>query len=318
MTKILAVGDLHLQKSNLESSGKLFDRIIDLSKCHDATIFLGDLYNNFGVITAEELTVGIDFLSKVKNGILYNGNHDMASDEVHSSLYSLKSVVGMPTLSGNTFTVGETEFGVVDFIRDNSKFQAAIDAIPAHIRTVFCHQEFNGCQYENGFYAKHGALPENFPDRFFISGHIHKVSEFANIFYVGSPHWLTKSDANQERGIWSLAFNSEGILMSKNFISSSDVSPVIYDYHNLDDVKAKLKPEDKVYIQVADEGEAEMALKLTNHVHIRTRPKEKEIKVTVSEARGFMPSVVEYINTGNFNRKEELIKTIEERLRVVS
>jgi DNA repair exonuclease SbcCD nuclease subunit len=88
-------------------------------------------------------------------------------------------------------------------------------------KTVFCHQEFNGARYDNGFFTPHGADPSKILQNI-ISGHIHTPQSFGNVWYPGSPRWRTISDANQQRGLWLLTIKG-GEVTSKTSVPTDDI-----------------------------------------------------------------------------------------------
>ncbi len=93
--------------------------------------------------------------------------------------------------------------GAVGFIRSEEIFKAKVmEMYNAGVRRILGHVEFDGCQFESGYYSPHGFKLENYPaDLKFYSGHVHLKQEFGNIYYFGTPRHLTKSDINEKKGI---------------------------------------------------------------------------------------------------------------------
>ena len=305
--KVLLIGDLHIKRNNLADSLSLFERIIQLSEQVDSIIHLGDLYNDHGVMTADVQKIIVDFFSRIpKHKILFNieGNHDMDGDGINSSLYVHSDQLNINNIREIRYS-DQLKSILMPYIRDPREFEEKL-AIKLKeyptTKTVFCHEEFNGAIYENGMYAPNGADSSKFPNIQFISGHIHAEQEFSNVWYAGSPRWLTKSDANQSRGLWILDME-DGVYVDSSFISSEDILP---KYHSitindkdletisLPDLPAK----DKIYITYT--GSDPKVIK-----KIRNKYENLSLKIlspdifspqTVSEAKGIVESIQDYVN----------------------
>jgi len=324
--KILLVGDLHIKKSNLDESRAVLDWIIENAGHHQMTVLLGDIYNDHGIISADVQAVVTDFFSKLEKvcpkTINIEGNHDQAGDEKNSSLY-VHSIGHRDLYEDRLVHIFEpTQFsapkcaklGFVPFRRSNDRFIKECNELnESGCNIIFCHQEFNGAVYENGFYAPHGVDPQFNPKVKFISGHIHQQQNFSNVWYTGAPRWLTKSDANSLRGIWSIEIDQTGII-GKTFISSSSVSP---EYHlitiddssvdNLSDFPQK----DKIYAEYIGNNPdsiKKIQKKYKNNsivlknTRIRDASQEK-----VSETKGIINSIKDYIESSNFNMDKEVL-----------
>ncbi|RLF66584.1 MAG: hypothetical protein DRN30_01875, partial [Thermoplasmata archaeon] len=204
--KFLWVGDPHVKKGNLEESKRLIQWAD--KKARDANvpiIFAGDQYNDFGIARVEAVNFWVEMFGSMKSPIIaLVGNHDANSDmsenfmDIHAKQVL---VINKPTsieLSGRTI-------GLLPFYRKNEEFLSQLNAFPISKGTVvMCHQEFNGCQYENGFYAPGGFDPDDIPDHItkVISGHIHKEQQFSKVWYPGTARHLTRSDIGEEKGIF--------------------------------------------------------------------------------------------------------------------
>ena len=201
--KFLAIGDTHITKSNLAESERLMDWILETEKQYkpDYTIFLGDQYDDFGIVHTEVLdfwkTQFTKFNSNTTIGLI--GNHDEDSRGQTSAMavhdHQIKVVGKTPLIIKNSAFVG--------FIRDNDKFIEMANDLPENITHCFCHAEFDGAQFEGGFFTTHGIDLTKLPKRItFVSGHIHRYMEYGNVFYGGTPRWGIRSDANTPKGIW--------------------------------------------------------------------------------------------------------------------
>lgn len=332
--KVLLVGDLHIKRSNLKETVPLLDRVLQLSEDHDLIIHLGDLYNDHGVITADVQKVVTDFFDDLsalsdKKGfdvINIEGNHDQDGDGTHTSLY-VHAVSGnrVSCITGpRVESISTEELGFLPYIRNPEAFEKAVQSMlerTSNLKIIFCHQEFNGAVYENGMYAPHGSDSSKFPNLLFISGHIHKGQEYGNVWYPGAPRWLTKSDANQARGLWSIEIQN-GEVISKEFISSADICPAYHSHVVCDsDIEngrlPKYKDEDKVYIEYLG-NDPKMLKKISatyNHLSLKHTKVQGKVENTVSESKGVVKSIEDYVNSYNTKiPKDKLLNEIFQRM----
>lgn len=294
------VGDPHVQKSNLEESVRLFDWVRAEAVSLRAQIMLGgDLYNDFSLVRVEVAVFWHETLS-VLNLPLYGapivieGNHDQTQDGAESALTvhgSLCHLMRVPTLQGNV--------GFVPFIRDSAAFVTACLALYKQgARTIFCHQEFKGSQYENGFYSPHGVdLAELPADLKFISGHIHKQQEFGNVWYPGTPRHLNRSDVGEKKGIW-LIDTDDG---TRTFLETPEevcepFREFVVTPENEDQVKG-LPVSSRVYVDVRGPKEfvSRVLKKLPDEARVRTFPVDDLKQSEVSESEGIPKAFLQYM-----------------------
>lgn len=209
----IEVGDMHVKKDNLEESKKFIIHVgVQIEKAlatgEDVRlIFLGDQFNDFGIVRVEVLSFWIwayAYLSKFLTPdkiITIVGNHDRNSE---GDVTGIEAFGRMTKIVDHAPHFIDETHVAMSFIRDNKEFTDNVMAYyEAGARTIYCHAEFQGAQFEGGFYAPHGIDPNVFPkDLKFVSGHIHKRQALGfNIFYVGTPRHLTKADIGEIKGI---------------------------------------------------------------------------------------------------------------------
>lgn len=291
MPKILWVGDPHVQKSNLDESRRLFEWVVAQHKQHAAHVILaGDLYNDFSLMRVEVAEFWHEFLTKLGAAYVITGNHDMTPDgagsalTVHSGQCRLiDKPVGPFLIGGNMGPVG-----FVPFMRDNEKFLAACqDLYLAGCRTIFCHADINGAQYENGFYSPSGVDISGLPqDLKLISGHIHKQQEFGNVWFPGTPRHLTRSDVGETKGIWLLDGDK------RTFIPTpEDVCVPFREYvitPETEHLTAELPHSDRVYVDVR--GPRDFVSKTLKRIpetnRVRTFPQDEAKPAEIRESDG--------------------------------
>lgn len=200
------VGDLHGKKDNLQESFAIIKWCIEQAKSRNSNlVLLGDLLNDFGVIRVEMLLF-VDEIFRLleqfiaetgKIVVILKGNHDENSQATmtYLSLWANRNpsihIVLSPMQLENVL--------FVPFIRSHEQFIAITEPYTA-CNILVCHQEFDGCMYENGFYSPHGFKLDQLPSQFrtVVSGHIHKTQQIGAVdrpvIFIGIPRHLTKSD----------------------------------------------------------------------------------------------------------------------------
>jgi len=330
MKKILWIGDLHVTQKDDESLQRLFARILDMQSSHDAVILAGDIYNDHGVSHARVQETIMDFFSKLappnsQHRDVFNieGNHDKTSDGAHSSLtVHLSQNVSQILEAYGASTIGDG-IALVPYYRDDAHFVAAVQKMAAKgAKIIFCHQEFKGAMYSASVKSESGVDPSLFADLTFICGHFHNShvakDSMPRIVYPGTPRWLTKSDANQDKGLWSFTIEN-GILLNVEFKSSADIVPAYWDFNANDsfEMPHRVKKDDKVYINYSGDSESDFLSKYSNYkIILRSDKKDlaPEEKV-VSESKGIVNSISDYIDQGTFRTEKPVL--LQEILRRV-
>ena len=245
--KLLYVGDVHARPEDLDDCQALLDLVYEQAQLYrpDGIIFLGDQHHTHGIIhldvigfwrrnllklTGAGLPAGMGF-----DVTLLVGNHDMSGD-LSSPNHAIMAYQSMDRV----FVVDQArammspEMVFLPYMGDNAAFVKKCQEI--HATTVVCHQEFNGAEYENGFFSSTGVEPAAVPQTLLISGHIHTPQILGKVWYLGAPRWLTAADANQDRFIYVVEHDSDGSVLSKVAIPTGDVCQRIFQ---LEDTPAK-------------------------------------------------------------------------------
>lgn len=296
-TLLVLVGDTHVKKDDIAEMSLFIDWLIkgvnQLQKTHEVMlIFLGDQHNDFGIAKVEVQAFWKKAYSALADANIVSaslvGNHDENQQGTENFMVvhdTQTSVVGK-----DLFPITPT-IAATGFFRKEEMFRAtAMKAYDLGVRTLICHAEFNGCQYENGFYAPHGFdLPTYPPDLKFISGHIHMKQSFGNVFYPGTPRHLTRSDIGEVKGIHTINTTSGQV----DFIPTpADICipfqsiQIKESNFNLADIK-NIPDSNKIYIEI--QGSKEFSKKISKSLpdlaHKRSVYSEdvKEVKIKESE-----------------------------------
>lgn len=319
--RMILVGDVHATADSLEECKKLIDFVSDKAKEEKADYiwFSGDQFHSHAIVHLEVMKFWRDAFVRLRSegfhviGLV--GNHDRpGSNEAVSHAMMpyehLITVVDEPTLiEGKTLHL--------PYMASNDEFVAACNEY-SHIPIVFCHQDFDGAQYENGFYSQNGVDSNLIPQRQVISGHIHMISEFDKVWYVGSPRWRTLSDANQDRAIWFVEIEDGQIAQRKAFSTTSVCTP-IYSLVDTPDAPAEI-PEGKAKVSVDIRGPVDYVTKRAAELAgkgVRVRPLPDNNVIRVKESDGIPTAFTKYAASfipKNGTSKEALMGMAKERI----
>lgn len=320
-SKYLFVGDPHVTANNIEDSEKLItfcEQICD-SRNIKHIIFLGDLFDTHGVVRLEVLT----FWQKSIKRLLENytvtiivGNHDMILGQgKHSGVHSLKVFKDMH--KSNLNIVDEPALvdgiGFIPYTHNEIEFMKKADFLHEKGATelLICHQTFQGCSYENGFYAEDGFDVNRVPQKNIISGHIHKTQTIGKCFYPGTPKWDKSSDSGQPKGIWIIDLKD----LSKEFISTEKVVTPMYTISIKEGNEIpELNPDAKIILELHGSSQwiSKIKKQLKSKVSIRSFPIDRKVsKIDFTK----LETVEEYASNFHFNfnvRKEDVVNYLKE------
>lgn len=209
----LVIGDAHLRIGRIDEAKSFITQLLEQIKSgkYDNVVLLGDQFDNFAVVRSEILSLWSYFFnqaSKMCQVIALVGNHDLAGAEGGTNpMEPFKSFLNVWIVQDGLNLNGVHYF---PFMRDTKEFEQRCRELPAG-SVLFCHQSFNGAQFENGFYDPHGADPSCVAHlSAVISGHIHKAQNLANIWYPGTPFQHSFGDAGHDKFIYEINLHDKG------------------------------------------------------------------------------------------------------------
>ena len=234
--KQLILGDPHVMVTNLEESERLLRFVLEQARTNkvDRLVIMGDLFHTHANVRVEVLEFWdrwLDILDSLNETIVLVGNHDQIGNysskshalSVLNNKHEFVRIVSSPVSFG--------VFGFIPYIHDKTEFAKEANRLTAAgAKTLFVHQDLDGAQYENGFYAPDGVKQEDLNCDLIIGGHIHKRSRFGKVILPGTARWLTSSDKNEPKGLWLAEFDSEGKILKEEFLDTSHVCTPIYAY----------------------------------------------------------------------------------------
>jgi DNA repair exonuclease SbcCD nuclease subunit len=299
------IGDPHATVDELRDCQALEDYAfkVGVESGADTVLYQGDLHHNHAMINVHIIAfwkrVFARWLAAGKRVIALVGNHDMPGDgssESHSLLaYPEVVVVDKPTPLGRVL--------FMPYMADKSAFIRIVnDHKPA---ILFCHQDFDGAQYDNGFYSPDGVDPGAIEVGRVVSGHIHTPQSFDKVWYPGAPRWRTLSDAGAARYIYTLDLDvNEGTITAAEGHFTGDVCKVIHsitvrpgqplpviDWNSKDEYRVHIEgPPDFVQIQKTTLAEAVPNVKVSTLV-------TDDLSIKVRESDGVDVAFRKYVAT---------------------
>jgi DNA repair exonuclease SbcCD nuclease subunit len=213
---ILMIGDVHAKLSDLDEIRKLVKWILEYASANGIThvVFMGDIHDTHALARVEVADLWQHtFASFKSNGIavyLIAGNHDMDQDCRYTWIDRYKDQVTESTGPGldRSFTMFDG-VGALPYSRDHKAFLEAVNGmVDMGVEVIFCHQDFIGAEYGNGFAAIEGVDINDLPPKLkVISGHIHKRQTLHGkngqvVEYIGTPRYMDRNDIGETKGIW--------------------------------------------------------------------------------------------------------------------
>jgi DNA repair exonuclease SbcCD nuclease subunit len=195
---ILCIGDLHIQKRNLNLFAQFQDKLFSFIKSTPGIgtiVILGDVLHTMNIINTHCLNAAIQFFKQldvldIKIMILV-GNHDyIGPNEYLTKNHWMNAISEFNpkniTIVDTIITHGENVY--MPYV-PTGRFNDALSTVDLqNVKYIFCHQEFLGARYEFGnVVSDHGDIWDNKP--IVVSGHIHKRQWLnKNIYYTGTPY----------------------------------------------------------------------------------------------------------------------------------
>lgn len=302
LNKFIWVGDPHCKKNNIDESIRLVTWITAKAKEYGLPIvYAGDQYDDFGIAKIECVNFWNWAFQQDTGSVSIVGNHDQNSD---GSLNFMAVHAEHTKVIQSLTKIGQV--ALMPFYRKNEKFEEDLKAL-TDSRFVLCHQEINGCQFETGFYAPHGANLASIPEsvQMLISGHIHREQSFDRVWYPGTPRHLTRSDIGHEKGIWVIDLT--GQKMTKEFIPTpKEVSePFIKVEVTTEKQLKQVLNSSRVYVDLkgTDEFLKKMIKLVPSDVKLRTFSTTSEsTESNVKESEGIPTAFINY-SMNYFNEK---------------
>lgn len=206
----------------------------------DYLFILGDVYDNRTSINLSILNSSLDIFNKLSNIlpiIIFPGNHDIfkKDDRSINSLRHLSYINNITVFENPTLLNihDDHDLLIVPWMNSKKLELDVIQSLSKQPRYILMHTDFVGMKLNQYHSAEVGIEYQSIDSSSKVwSGHIHIQQRMKNVHMLGSPFQMTKSDANNEKGILLYDFES---LEEKWFIN--DKSPKFKNFHIHDILK---------------------------------------------------------------------------------
>lgn len=219
--RAILVGDVHATPSELRDCQALITGLMTMKEYADTVVFLGDQFHTHAILHLDV----VDFWVKAIRGlqsigfkvVMLVGNHDIETcGQLHPNALETLYGTGV-TVVDKPMTVGLPNAVFMPYIHDGDEFvRLANENASPSFPILVCHQTFQGAQYDNGFYANDGVEQDRLNFDSLISGHIHSQAVFGKVWYVGSPRWRGRDDANKAKNVVVFDFETQDTVAARS------------------------------------------------------------------------------------------------------
>lgn len=272
MTKIITIGDPHIQTNNIHEINLFQEKILDLIKSEspDLIVVLGDVLHTHEKLHTLALNRAYELIRSLRDitrTIVLVGNHDAINNQIFltedhwmNGMKEWENVVIVDRVV--VITHDNNKFFFCPYV-PNGRFIEALDTCDDDWKTakcIFAHQEFRGCKM-GAIISESGDLwKDEYPP--VISGHIHSKQTIGNVYYTGSA--LQHAFGESEKNIIAvLEFSDSPKYLLKEIDLKLPRKKTIKK--NIDELKELKIPEtaDKLRVSVSDNYEDFKAFKKT-------------------------------------------------------
>jgi len=210
----------------------------------DFLVHLGDVFDSRHSLNLLVMNEGISIfeeISKIMPIVIILGNHDIYrknSNEVNS-VKILKWIPNIKVLEEpEVIKVAGKRLLMMPWRAGHQEELECIRTNPADF--MFCHTEMQGLKFNKSTTIETGLdMKEVEAFRKVYAGHIHFAQKRGNFRMLGCPYPMTRSDVNNEKGIWCLDIVNEEELYFPNNSSPQFVKMVFERVLEMEEDEAK-------------------------------------------------------------------------------
>jgi hypothetical protein len=184
----------------------------------DILIHLGDMFDSRQSLNHKVSNLGvriIDEISKIfKDGSYFLiGNHD-AFNKSSNDINSLKPFKWTPNITiieePEILSINKLKILLMSWRKDHHADKECIQAHRNKVNYVMCHTDIKGLKFNKFSDVEEGCEVDEFKEfKKVYSGHIHYSQKIGNVYMLGCPYQLTRSDSGNSKGIVLLDFETE-------------------------------------------------------------------------------------------------------------
>lgn len=190
----------------------------------DFLIHVGDVFDSRHSLNLFALNLALEVfeeISKIMPIVIILGNHDIAKKN-SNDVNSVKVLKWIPNIlvleEPEVITISDKKILFMPWRANHEEELACIDKNPADF--LFCHTDVQGLKFNKNTVISEGIdLAKLKSFRRVYAGHIHYAQHKNNFRMLGCPFPMTRSDINNEKGIWLFDIETEKEIYFSNTIS---------------------------------------------------------------------------------------------------
>jgi hypothetical protein len=218
----------------LKKEKKEGDFLVHVGDVFDSRHSLNLLIMNEGITIFEEI-------AKIMPIVIILGNHDIYkknSNDVNS-VKVLKWIPNIKVLEEpEVITVSGKKLLFMPWRATHQDESDCVNNNPADF--LFCHTDVQGLKFNKNTVIESGLdLAQLKAFRKIYAGHIHYAQSKSNFRMLGCPYPMTRSDINNEKGIWCLDIETEKELYFPNTISPKFIRVAFEKVLDMEESEAK-------------------------------------------------------------------------------
>ena len=215
-------------------------------KAGDFLIHLGDVFDSRHSLNLFAMNLALEIfeeIAQIMPIVIILGNHDIAK-KLSNDVNSVKILKWIPNIKvieePEVLNISGKKLLMMPWRSSHVEELECIKSNPADF--MFCHTEMQGLKFNKNTTIETGLdFNEIKAFRKVYAGHIHFAQKKDNFRMLGCPYPMTRSDINNEKGIWRLDLESEEETYFPNTVSPKFVRMLFENVLELDEKDAKEK-----------------------------------------------------------------------------
>ena len=210
----------------------------------DFLVHVGDVFDSrhsLNLLVMNEGMAIFEEISKIMPVVIILGNHDIYKKN-SNDVNSVKILKWIPNIKvfeePEVITVSGKKILFMPWRAGHTEELECINSNPADF--MFCHTEMQGLKFNKNTTIETGLeLKELKKFRKVYAGHIHFAQQKGNFRMLGCPYPMTRSDMNNEKGIWCLDLITEEEHYYPNTISPKFIRVLFEKVLEMEEEEAK-------------------------------------------------------------------------------